>query len=212
MKMLKRVRLMPAALIPIAAAMVLSGSAHASLLTASAPSCGTASSSQVFMPWGDPAEYFLAPDGSFSGSAVSWSLSGGASAVAGGDGYALGGNAPSAQSLSLPDGSSATTPSICVGITDPTVRFFAQGSASAGSSLLVSATVTTSLGVKVTLPIADLAGAGTWQLTPALAIVENLLPLLPGNETPITLTFTPLGVGGNWQIDDLYVDPWTRGN
>jgi hypothetical protein len=205
--------MVPAGLIPIAAAMSFAtGSAHASLLTVTAQNCGAPQESQVFLPWSDPAQYFLAPDGNFANSTTGWSLSGGAGAVAGGDGYSLGGNAPSTQSLALSDGSSATSPSICVGIGDPTIRFFAKNSGSSSSTLLVSATVDTTLGLNLTLPVADISGTSSWSPSSVVPMVENLLPLLPGNETPITLTFTPLGQGGNWQVDDVYVDPWIRGN
>jgi hypothetical protein len=194
------------------ATVALASSAQASVLTATATNCGAPQNAQVFLPWGDPSQYFLAPDGNFAGSAVTWSLSGGAAAVAGGDGYALGGGAPSAQALALPQGSSATTPAICVGIGEPTFRLFAENSGSAASTLRVSVTVVTSLGADVTLPVADISATSTWSPTPVEPIVASLLPLLPGNLTPITLTFTTEGKGGNWEIDDVYVDPWTRGD
>ena len=34
---------------------------------------------------------------------------------------------------------------------------------------------------------------------------QSLLPLLPGDRTPVAFQFTPLL--GDWQIDDVYVDP-----
>jgi hypothetical protein len=37
----------------------------------------------------------------------------------------------------------------------------------------------------------------------------NLLPLLPGNYTPVEFRFTPQG--GSWQLDDVYVDPHHSG-
>ena len=186
-------------------------SAHASGLTVSAANCPTVQDSQAFLAWGDQSEYFLAPDGNFANSGASWTLTGGAGAIAGGDGYSLGANPVSTQSLALPNGSSATTPSICVGINSPTVRFMAQNAGAPTSTLEVSATVDTTTGLNVTLPIGDISAAGTWSPTLPLPVVANLLPLLPGNETPITFTFTPQGQGGHWQIDDLFVDPWTRG-
>jgi hypothetical protein len=44
-----------------------------------------------------------------------------------------------------------------------------------------------------------------------MPIVANLLPLLPGDHTPVAFRFTPVGLGGDWRIDDLYVDPYRRG-
>jgi hypothetical protein len=39
-------------------------------------------------------------------------------------------------------------------------------------------------------------------------IGANLLPLLPGSKTAVAFRFT--AVSGDWQIDDVYVDPFTR--
>jgi hypothetical protein len=44
-----------------------------------------------------------------------------------------------------------------------------------------------------------------------MPLVVNLLPLLPGDYTPVAFEFTPQGYGGNWRIDDVYVDPRSRG-
>jgi hypothetical protein len=38
-------------------------------------------------------------------------------------------------------------------------------------------------------------------------VLASLLPLLPGQRTPVRFRFTPVG-GASWQIDDVYVDPW----
>jgi hypothetical protein len=40
-------------------------------------------------------------------------------------------------------------------------------------------------------------------------VVANLLPLLPGAHTPVAFRFTPQ-LGGEWAIDDVYVDPFQR--
>jgi hypothetical protein len=65
--------------------------------------------SQPFGPWGDGATYFLAPGGDMEGSLTDagWSLSGGATQVAGSESSDVTGNPADASSLSLPAGSSA---------------------------------------------------------------------------------------------------------
>ena len=209
-KVLNRLRLPAAGCVAAAATLLCAGSAHAALLTPSAQNCPAAPESQAFLAWGDTSEYFLAQDGNFAAGGAGWSLAGNASVTAGGDGVSLGGAAPSTQSLSLPDGSSATTPSVCVGVNAPTIRFMAENAGSANSTLAVSATVQTTLGLSLTLPIGTVSGTSGWSPSEAMPILVNLLPLLPGNETPVTFTFTPQGQGGAWQVDDLYVDPWTR--
>jgi hypothetical protein len=41
-----------------------------------------------------------------------------------------------------------------------------------------------------------------------MTILGNLLPLLPGEHTPIAFRFT--AVGGDWSVDDVWVDPYGR--
>ncbi len=209
--MFKLHRLLPLGLVAATATMITTGSAQAALLTSSATNCPNVPEAQTFLPWNDSSEYQLAPDGNFAGLAATWSLSGGAAAVAGGDGYTLAGQPASTESLSLPSGSSATTPVVCVGVNDPTIRFFAENSGSSSSTLLVSATMMTTLGLQVTLPIGDISATGTWEPSPVLAIAENLLTLLPNNQTPVTFSFSPQGSRGSWEVDDLYVDPMGGG-
>jgi hypothetical protein len=50
------------------------------------------------------------------------------------------------------------------------------------------------------------AGGGAWQPTPALPILANLLPAVTGDKARVAFRFTPLG--GGFQVDDVYVDPW----
>ena len=77
-----------------------------------------------FARWLDNANYVLAPGGTFEGSMDGWKLSGGAKVVAGSEPFAAHG-AGEKNALSLPSGSSATTPPICVAVLDPTMRYFA---------------------------------------------------------------------------------------
>jgi hypothetical protein len=209
-KVLNRLRLAPAGLLAAVATVGATGTAHAAALGPNAQSCPATQEVQAFLPWGDPSEYFLAPDGDFAAGAAGWSVSGGAGAVPGGDGYSLAGAPASTESLALPDGSSASTPAICVGIDSPTVRFFARNSGSVSSTLQVSATVSTVWGISLTVPLADISASGSWNPVAAVPILVNDLALASGGSTQVTLTFTPQGQGGDWQIDDLYVDPFMR--
>jgi hypothetical protein len=60
------------------------------------------------------------------------------------------------------------------------------------------------------LPIGTVLPNTQWQPSLPLPIVANLLPLLPGDMTPVQFRFTPVG-SASWSIDDVYVDPWARG-
>jgi hypothetical protein len=189
----------------LTAALALSPAAHAGLLVTSAPACTGGTSTQVFARWADPSWYVLGPDGGFETGAKGWKRSSGATVVSGNEPFML--HAPTdTRSLALAGGAVATSPAICVGLDQPTIRFVARRtSGTALSTLTVSAQTETSLGLVITLPIGVVVGSGSWEPSSPMALVTNLLPLLPGAHTPIRLVFS--AEGGAWQIDDVYVDP-----
>jgi hypothetical protein len=88
---------------------------------------------------------------------------------------------------------------------------FAVNSGSSNSTLSVNVNFVGPLGLPLSALIGVVSSNGTWQPTGVMPIVVNLLTLLPGNMTPVSLTVTPHGSGGSWQIDDVYVDPFGRG-
>lgn len=192
------------ALVAVAAfALAVPASAQAGVLVASAPSCDAQTLSQPFLPWADPASYTLDNGGSFEGGAAGWTLSG-ASVVGGNEPYRVTG-AGDSSSLSLPNGSSATSATICVGIEHPTLRLFARNTGSPLGTLRVDVLFEDAAGNVRSLTIGAVAAGSSWQPTVQMPVVANLLPLLPGDYTPVEFRFTPQG--GNWQIDDVYVDP-----
>jgi hypothetical protein len=190
-----------------ALALAIPGSAQAGVLVASAPNCGDQALSQPFAPWLDPASYTLDNGGSFEGGASGWSLNG-ASVVSGNESYNVGG-AGDSSSLSLPSGSSATSADICVGLEHPTLRIFARNSGSPLATLRVEVLFEDALGNVHSLTIGNVDSTSSWQPSLQMPVVANLLPLLPDQYTPVEFRFTPQG--GNWQIDDVYVDPHHSG-
>jgi hypothetical protein len=206
-----KIRIGSTAAIAVAALAVSAVSANAGVLVSSAPSCDGQALSTPFSPWLDFASYTPLGGGNFETSAAGWTLSGGASVAAGNESFQVGG-ASDAASLSLPAGSSATSPTICVGIEHPTARFFARRNAGGLlglSTLRVDVIFESSLGLVSSLPIGVAIGTSTWQPTLPMTVLANLLPLLPGNHTPVQFRFTPI-LGGNWSIDDVFVDPYGR--
>jgi hypothetical protein len=153
---------------------------------------------RVFLPWLDPAYYQAAPDSGFE-AGDTWSLSGGAAVVDGNQPYL-----PGSKSLDLPAGSSATTAPICVTVAHPTIRFFARNTGSALAPLTVTVKFRTVLGLPVELPVGVALGGAQWQPTPPLLLVGNLL----SDEVRFTLRAAD---GSAWQIDDVYVDPYSKG-
>jgi hypothetical protein len=187
-------------------------SAHAGVIVSSATDCEAQSVDKEFLPWLDPMDYTVVPNGTLEGGSAGWTLSG-ASVVDGNEPWAI--NAPGdSKSLRIPPGASATTDSICVGLLHPTLRFFAK---SGGGSLLGS--VASALSVEVlfedaagnvrSLPIGVVAPGSRWSPTLPYPVVANLLPLLPDERTAVRFRFRAIG-GATWQIDDVFVDPRTR--
>ena len=172
-------------------------------------SCGARDVSQPFLPWLDVGHYFLVPGGDFETSA-GWSLTRGARVVSGNEPFYVHASTDT-KSLLLPLGSSARTPSICADSDEPTFRFFVRNSGSVLSTLAVEARIrTTILGLttQTSLPLGVVVGtAQFWQ--PSLPVLFNLsLNQLLGGTTTVDFRFTPIGLGGEWQIDDVYVDPF----
>jgi len=157
---------------------------------------------QRFTPWLDPMNYVLLTGGSLE-STAGWTLTGGAKLVSDNEPWHVNVAADS-HSLSLPSGSSATTPASCVTMLDADFRFFAVNSGSALSALQVDS-ITTILGLRVTTPVGVLLAGGGWQPTLPLPFLDGLLSLTQGT---VQFRFTPVGAGSGWQIDDIYVDPF----
>lgn len=197
----------------IACAALASGAAGASagVLVASAPSCEDQALAKTFLPWLDVADYTALSGGDFEGDGAGWSMTGAAAVAGGNETYQVGG-ADDAKSLALDAGSSATSPAICVGVEHPTIRFFAKrratGLQSSLSTLRVEALTETATGAVVTTPVGSVGGTSSWQPTLPMAIGTNLLAPLPGERTAVALRFT--AVGGDWSVDDVWVDPYNR--
>lgn len=183
-------------------------SASAGLLVASAPDCTPKPTTQPFKPWGDSTPYNLAPGGSFEGGAGGWSLAGGASIVTDNEPWKVAGSTHT-RSLRLPPGATATSPVICVGLEHPSLRFFAKNNRALLSTMTVEVIIETSLGLKAAVPIGLLLPNGQWKPSPKILMVANLLPLLPGQHTPVQFRLRSVLLG-TWSVDDFYVDPRHR--
>jgi hypothetical protein len=188
------------------ASAALASSASAGVVTASATGCDDGALTQPFARFDDSNHYKLVDNGSFENGAGGWTLTGGAAAGAGNESYSVRA-AGDDTSLQLPAGSSATSPFVCVGANEPTLRLFAKRNSAAlglASTLQVQIQLQTSLGLTAWLPVAagDIGGS-SWHPTIAMPYLVNLLTL--GDRTQVRFRFAPL-LGG-WQIDDVYVDP-----
>ena len=176
---------------------------------AAAQACSYSGAEQVFAPWGDSHNYVLAPDGGFEAGASGWSLSGGARAVAGNESHYLN-DAADSRSLSLPDGSSAGSPPVCMSLDTPIFRMVARNTGDPSSRLRVEA-VYKLLGLLRTKDVSTVtAGAGwapTQQMSTVLSLSTIVGTLIPSS---IQIRIRPLDEKGEWQVDDLYIDPYAR--
>jgi hypothetical protein len=189
---------------------VMAPVAQANLLSILPGSCGNQVDSHPFARWGDNNSYTLVPGGTFEAGGLPWALSSGAKVAAGNESYYV--NASSDHnSLSLPSGSSATSLAVCTSIYHPTVRLFVNNTGSASSRLRVEALYPGLLwGVQVAR-LGDLGGTSTWQPSPELTLgATNLFATLSLQQTVMAYRFTPEGAGGQWRIDDVYLDPRMR--
>jgi hypothetical protein len=197
------------AAVAVAALSLSAASANAGVLVSSAPSCDDQPLSTPFARWLDTAWYTPLAGGNFESSNAGWTLGGGAAVAPGNEPFHVRG-AADGFSLSLPSGGTATSPSICVGVEHPTIRFFAKrtnGGLLGLATMRVDVLFENQLGLVSSLPIGVFSGSSTWEPTLPMAILANLLALIPGHHTPVAFSFTPL-LGGSWSIDDIEVDPY----
>jgi hypothetical protein len=188
-----------------AAAGIAASSAQAGVLVSTANGCPAPQYAQPFVPWLDWMSYTPAPDGSAEQQGA-WTLDNGSSVQPGNEPWQVAGD-NGASHIELPAGSSATTGTQCVGVEYPTIRFFARSQGTGLlSALRVDVQTETVLGLTVTLPIGLVLPSGQWVATAPMVVVANLLPLLPGDLTPVRFRFTPMGQG-TWSVDDVFVDP-----
>jgi hypothetical protein len=166
------------------------------LVTGKAIPCSGRVLSQPFAQWNDTASYFPAPGGTFEGGAPGWALAGGASVQAGGNTFLSSG-----ASLSLPAGASAISPSICVDLDSPTLRFFA-------TSKTGTVTVDALMG-NLMLRVATVAPGTVWQPSQAIVYLTNALSAITPTGTSAT-SFRFTAARGEVRIDDVFVDPYRR--
>jgi hypothetical protein len=181
--------------------------AAAGATTASAASCSWSSLSQAFAPWGDSNSYFLAPGGNFQDT-TGWTMTGGAWIAQTGAGY----NSGDTNSLALPTTTSvATTPTICVTTDSPSFRMLIKNNGNLGytnGQLAIYLNFAGADGKPQQVKIAALTVKNTaWTPSPAISFVQYLSTPLKSGYASISFTIRPNDNHGNWQIDDLYVDP-----
>jgi hypothetical protein len=175
---------------------------------AAADACGY-TPSKVFAAWHDNKSYVLTENGGLEAGDTGWTLADGAAVAEGNETFAVGGAADH-QSLSLPAGSSATTPANCVARHDGTFRAFARTDGGKDARLKVEVLYLDGKGKKRSRVAGKLRAGDEWQPTKKLAVA---LGRAKGHGkmtvAHVAFRFTPVGDGA-WQLDDVYLDPRAR--
>ena len=190
-----------ATLTALVALIAFAGSAQAA--------CSTAGAKKAFSQWGDQRNYVLAPDGGFEAGAQGWDLERGATPVAGNEPFYLN-SAADDTTLSLPAGSSAGSPPVCMDIGTPSFRMVALNTGDPSSRMKVTASYRL-LGLIRTQTLGTVTNSGQWAPTASQSTVLTLSTIV-GTLIPsaIEIRVTPLDTKGSWQVDDLYIDPFAR--
>jgi len=176
--------------------------------TLSTASGCTTPTTQAFLFANDKSDYVPAPGGSFEGSLSGWSLTGGAATVPG-SAPAVSGAAPGAKSLLIPNGGSVTSAPMCVGAHSPYFRFQARAAAGAGT-LKVEVLYLDGPRYTGERETGYVRAGSTWAPTTRQSLAQGVMGVNGSSTSQATVAFRLTAVGGGFQVDDLYVDPFRR--
>jgi len=179
------------------------------IVPAADAACTATPTSKAFTPFGDNADYSLAPAGAFESGAPGWSLTG-ASVAAGNETAKIHGAADS-KSLAISATGKAVSPAFCVGIQHPTFRLFARRTSGTWGVLNLKLRVKGSNGaVNETVVGSVSAGDTAWHPTVPVALSTVLSLWNADQSASVQLVFDPEDSGGAWAVDDVYIDPYSK--
>jgi hypothetical protein len=195
--------------VALVAALAVAAALTPATVSAAPNKCSYPALTTPFAPWSDTASYTLVTGGTFeqTGSA-GWSLAG-ARIVSGNESFYVHSTADK-KSLSIPDLSTATTPTLCVSADTPSIRFFATNDGDLASPLTIDLGVITKNTTWSRLATL-VAPAKGWA---ASDVIQLNLPdsAFVSGTAKVVFRFTAQGggTGGAWRIDDMYLDPFKR--
>jgi hypothetical protein len=174
-----------------------------------APGC-TQPTTQAFLFANDRKDYVLAPGGNVEGSLAGWSLTGGATAVAGGAPAVTAASAGT-KSLLIPSGGSVTSAPMCVAAHSPFFRLQARNTGVPGA-LKVEVLYLDGPRFTGERETGLVTAGSTWAPTNRLSLSQGIMGVNGSSTSQATVAFrfTPVGTGGRWQVDNLYVDPYRK--
>lgn len=166
---------------------------------ASAHDCEYGPTTKAFAQFGDLADYYLTPGGSFD--ELTWRSSRQPELVDGVNPFALAGGV---RSLHLEDGQSVTSPQLCVSRDTPHLRFMARSHR--GGQLDVEVRVW--VGGRVTDSSSGSVSPGAHRAWAPSRNIDLKTSSIPRGQTGlVTVSFRSQG---DWLLDDVFVDPYRR--
>jgi hypothetical protein len=177
---------------------------------ASAAGCPSTPKVKAFQAFGDTADYSLVSNGAFETGATGWALSN-ASVATGNETYHVHGSADT-KSLTIKPTGTSVSPAFCVSIDHPSFRFFVRRTSGSWGALLVKLRWRDSSGRTNDTTVGAIdQNAGSWQPSPSM-MLGSALPLWQSGQTlSVQLVFDPEDYGGAFAIDDVYIDPYSKG-
>jgi hypothetical protein len=176
---------------------------------AASAACPTTPTTKAFQAFGDSANYSLVSNGAFETGTSGWTLSG-ASVTNGNESYKVHGSAD-AKSLTINPTGTAVSPAFCVSVDHPTFRFFLRRTSGTWGGLAVRLRWRDATGYTNETTVASLDQPSAWAPTPSLKLATTLPLWQSGQTLSVQIVFDPENYGGAFAIDDVYIDPYTRG-
>jgi hypothetical protein len=173
--------------------------------------CAPTPTTKAFQAFGDSNDYSLVPNGGFEVGTGGWSLSG-ARVAFGNEPWSVRA-AGDSKSLAIDATGSAVSPTVCIDVNRPTYRFFARRTSGSWGVLNLRVRWQDSSGHTNETTIASLdSNFGTaWGVSSTYNIATLLGLWNADQDSSVQFVFDPENYGGNWAIDDVYVDPYARG-
>ena len=176
--------------------------AHAAALA----HCSTPPVAPLLSAFGDPRDYFVPVGGDFE--TPRWTLTGDATLTSGSGPLRLG---AANSSLRLRPGASATSPTFCVDLDYPTMRFFSAQVAAGGAAKLNVDVIYPNLARSQTNAATVASGTSAWTLSKDVRLRPEVVDKADGWRV-VQLRFSAeKAARGDWRVDDVLVDPRMRG-
>jgi hypothetical protein len=171
--------------------------------------CPKTPTTKAFKAFGDNANYSLLSNGAFETGTAGWSLSG-ASVVSGNESYHVRSETDS-KSLAIAPTGRVVSPAFCVSTEHPTFRFFAKRTSGSWGVLTVSLRARVGDGPVFETVVGAVTPGTDWNPTQSFGL-SQVLGLWHADQTAsVQIVLDPENYGGAVAIDDVYIDPYTRG-